>query len=171
MRNEERTPFHFGMPPNTLCQGSTKQDTVRENPPQAVPMEHNVCTGISDVRYFSPRLLAALTGILSSPLTVIEAPMGYGKTVAVREFLRRENLARREELGKTASLLQAVKATLEQVGSLDRELAESQSRNVELMELAPIDDSRDTIRIEGETPQEKAEKLYETYLKGRLEKL
>lgn len=33
-------------------------------------MEHNVCTGISDVRYFSPRLLAALTGILSSPLTV-----------------------------------------------------------------------------------------------------
>ena len=52
-------------------------------------MEHNVCTGISDVRYFSPRLLAALTGILSSPLTVIEAPMGYGKTVAVREFLRR----------------------------------------------------------------------------------
>ena len=46
-------------------------------------MEHNVCTGISDVRYFSPRLLAALTGILSSPLTVIEAPMGYGKTVAV----------------------------------------------------------------------------------------
>ena len=54
-------------------------------------MEHNVCTGISDVRYFSPRLLAALTGILSSPLTVIEAPMGYGKTVAVREFLRREN--------------------------------------------------------------------------------
>lgn len=56
-------------------------------------MEHNVCTDISDVRYFSPRLLAALTGILSSPLTVIEAPMGYGKTVAVREFLRRENLA------------------------------------------------------------------------------
>lgn len=55
--------------------------------------------------------------------------------------------------------------------SLDVELAESQSRNVELMELAPIDDSRDTIRIEGETPQEKAEKLYETYLKGRLEKL
>ena len=53
-------------------------------------MEHNVCTGISNVRYFSPRLLAALTGILSSPLTVIEAPMGYGKTVAVREFLRRE---------------------------------------------------------------------------------
>lgn len=55
-------------------------------------MEHNVCTGISDVRYFSPRLLAALTGILSSPLTVIEAPMGYDKTVAVREFLCRKNL-------------------------------------------------------------------------------
>lgn len=90
MRSERRP---LRMPPNTLCQGSTKQDTVRENPPQAVPMEHNVCTGISDVRYFSPRLLAALTGILSSPLTVIEAPMGYGKTVAVREFLRRENLA------------------------------------------------------------------------------
>lgn len=39
------------------------------------------------------------------------------------QTLRRENLARREELGKTASLLQTVKATLEQVGSLDRELA------------------------------------------------
>ena len=39
------------------------------------------------------------------------------------QTLRRENLACREELGKTASLLQTVKATLEQVGSLDRELA------------------------------------------------
>ena len=55
--------------------------------------------------------------------------------------------------------------------SLHEELAESQSRNVELKGLTPIDDSRDTILIEGESPQEKAEKLYEMYLKGRLERL
>ena len=35
-------------------------------------MEHNVCTGISNVRYFSPRLLAALTGILSSVTGAVE---------------------------------------------------------------------------------------------------
>ena len=37
--------------------------------------------------YFSPRITAALNGILDYPLTVVEAPMGYGKTTAVREFL------------------------------------------------------------------------------------
>ena len=41
---------------------------------------------------------------------------------------------------------------------------------VELTELKPVDKSRDTIVIEGSTPQEKAEKLYQMYLKGRLER-
>ena len=40
-----------------------------------------------NVRYFSKRLLAALEVIRDSPLTVVEAPMGYGKTEAVRAFL------------------------------------------------------------------------------------
>lgn len=37
--------------------------------------------------YFSPRLRSALSVMLTSPLTVVEAPMGYGKTMAVRAFL------------------------------------------------------------------------------------
>jgi LuxR family maltose regulon positive regulatory protein len=37
--------------------------------------------------YFTQRIVDALAGILIYPLTVVEAPMGYGKTTAVREFL------------------------------------------------------------------------------------
>lgn len=37
--------------------------------------------------YFTPRLLKKLDGITEYPLTIIEAPMGYGKTTAVREYL------------------------------------------------------------------------------------
>lgn len=37
--------------------------------------------------YFSNRINAALDGILNHPLTVVEAPLGYGKTTAVREYL------------------------------------------------------------------------------------
>ncbi|MFT4302495.1 MAG: LuxR C-terminal-related transcriptional regulator [Desulfovibrio sp.] len=37
--------------------------------------------------YFTPRLTGALSSILDVPLTFVEAPMGYGKTVAVREIL------------------------------------------------------------------------------------
>jgi LuxR family transcriptional regulator, maltose regulon positive regulatory protein len=37
--------------------------------------------------YFSDRLVKALDGMFDYPLTVVEAPMGYGKTIAVRERL------------------------------------------------------------------------------------
>lgn len=37
--------------------------------------------------YFNKRLLNSLPVLLERPLTVVEAPMGYGKTVAVQEFL------------------------------------------------------------------------------------
>ncbi len=37
--------------------------------------------------YFPNRITKALDGILDYPLTIIEAPMGYGKTTAVREYL------------------------------------------------------------------------------------
>lgn len=40
-----------------------------------------------DALYFSPRLLQALSGLLAYPLSHVEAPMGYGKTSAVRAFL------------------------------------------------------------------------------------
>lgn len=38
--------------------------------------------------YFPSRITKALDGILDHPLTIIEAPIGYGKTTAVREYLR-----------------------------------------------------------------------------------
>ena len=37
--------------------------------------------------YFSPRLMEQLAGIWTHPLTALEAPMGYGKTTAVKHFL------------------------------------------------------------------------------------
>lgn len=39
--------------------------------------------------YFTGRLTQAMNEILNYPLTVVEAPMGYGKTTAVREAFRR----------------------------------------------------------------------------------
>ena len=42
--------------------------------------------------YFSQRLTDALTGIFSHALTVVEAPMGYGKTTAVREYLAKTDV-------------------------------------------------------------------------------
>ncbi|MDR0620660.1 MAG: LuxR C-terminal-related transcriptional regulator [Deltaproteobacteria bacterium] len=44
-------------------------------------------TEYQNVRYFSKRLSAALGAILDNPLTVVQAPMGYGKTESVRTFL------------------------------------------------------------------------------------
>jgi len=41
----------------------------------------------SSIHYYSPRLLKKLKGILSAPVTVIEAPSGYGKTTAVKDYL------------------------------------------------------------------------------------
>lgn len=38
--------------------------------------------------YFSRRIAEAMDRIFNYPLTVVEAPMGYGKTTAVREHLR-----------------------------------------------------------------------------------
>ena len=37
--------------------------------------------------YFSQRITEAMSGIFDHPLTLVEAPMGYGKTTAIREFL------------------------------------------------------------------------------------
>lgn len=37
--------------------------------------------------YFSDSITEAMEGIFDHPLTIVEAPMGYGKTTAVREYL------------------------------------------------------------------------------------
>lgn len=44
--------------------------------------------GSTSALYFNPRLEARLAAVRESPMVVFEAPMGYGKTVTVREFLR-----------------------------------------------------------------------------------
>lgn len=45
------------------------------------------------------------------------------------------------------------------------------AEQVKLTALEKVDRKRNTVLIEGETPQEKAQKLYDAYLKGRLEEL
>jgi len=47
---------------------------------------------ILNVRHFRKRLLDDLEVMGTEPLTVVEASAGYGKTVAVREFLRRKGI-------------------------------------------------------------------------------
>lgn len=42
---------------------------------------------VSDAHYYSPRLRKKLEGILTAPVTVVEAPSGYGKSTAVRDYL------------------------------------------------------------------------------------
>ena len=42
--------------------------------------------------YFTPRLREAFSELHAQPLTVVEAPMGYGKTVAAREVLHTSRL-------------------------------------------------------------------------------
>ncbi len=39
--------------------------------------------------YLSNRLVDELNNIFKFPLTVVQAPMGYGKTTATREFLKK----------------------------------------------------------------------------------
>jgi LuxR family maltose regulon positive regulatory protein len=41
----------------------------------------------SGAHYYSPRLRKKLEGILTAPVTVVEAPSGYGKSTAVRDYL------------------------------------------------------------------------------------
>ena len=42
---------------------------------------------LEKVRYFSERLWGALGSLVERPLTVVEAPMVYGKTEAVKAYL------------------------------------------------------------------------------------
>lgn len=42
--------------------------------------------------YFPKRTIDALKEVTNYPLTIVEAPMGYGKTTAVRELLSRDQV-------------------------------------------------------------------------------
>lgn len=41
--------------------------------------------------YFTERIIEAMKGIFDYPLTIVEAPMGYGKTTAAKEYLGNVN--------------------------------------------------------------------------------
>lgn len=45
----------------------------------------------SNLMHFSKRLVDNLNSIFKMPLTIISAPIGYGKTTAIREYLKRTN--------------------------------------------------------------------------------
>lgn len=49
-------------------------------------MEHKK-TGTADIHYYSERLKRKLSNLLTSHAVIIEAPSGYGKTTAVRDYL------------------------------------------------------------------------------------
>ena len=42
--------------------------------------------------YFTERLTRAMGDLMEYPLTIVEAPMGYGKTTAVREAVGRAGI-------------------------------------------------------------------------------
>ncbi len=44
---------------------------------------------VEDIVYFSERLLLKLSRVKDYPLTIVEAPSGFGKTTAFREYLRK----------------------------------------------------------------------------------
>lgn len=75
--------------------------------------------------YFSVRIIEALEGILDYPLTIVEAPMGYGKTTAVREFLYNSEVntlwQRIDDSDKTAYW----KGFCRLIGALNQDCAES----------------------------------------------
>ena len=48
---------------------------------------------LQPVFHFNKRLLNSLNSIFKTPITIISAPIGYGKTTAIREFLYRTNAA------------------------------------------------------------------------------
>lgn len=48
-----------------------------------------ICEGIkTDTLYFTDRCRENLSAVMDKQLVIVEAPMGYGKTVAVREYLK-----------------------------------------------------------------------------------
>ena len=51
-------------------------------------MQNIASTQNPGARYFNKRLLKSLEVIGQRPFTLVKAPMGYGKTVAVLEFAR-----------------------------------------------------------------------------------
>jgi len=98
--------------------------------------------------YFSDRLLDRLDGLRLAPAAVVQAPSGYGKTTAVRDFLRT-----REFLGACVRwLIAASEAPASGYLRLCREISEiddragERLRNVRLPNAANIGEACDALR-------------------------
>lgn len=94
-------------------------------------------------------------------IQIVKVPCVLAVGNASCSYLRVPTL--REKMGRG-------KRPVEQI-SFDWDSQENREENVELTELRPVSRSRSTVLIGGDTPEEKARKLYETYLKERLERL
>ena len=92
---------------------------------------------------------------------VIKTPCVLAVGNAPCAYLRIPTLKDKMKLGKKPIEL----FTMEQLGMHE------DASHVRLDSLKKVDNKRNTVVIEGDTPQEKAQKLYDLYLKGRLEKL
>lgn len=79
-----------------------------------------------ETKYYSPRLLSALAGMSGYPLTLLEAPSGFGKTTALQHFLTRRISQKRSVLWYTfreASPRKAWRDLCAVLEAVDRETA------------------------------------------------
>ena len=88
-------------------------------------------TNPKKVYYFSAKLSRQLAQIQRHPLTIVEAPSGFGKTTAIREFLKNNlSVGAREYwytcLGEPASM--AWKGICELFSNIDKEIAANMIR-------------------------------------------
>ncbi|BDF32769.1 electron transfer flavoprotein subunit YgcR [Lachnospiraceae bacterium] len=94
---------------------------------------------------------------------VVAVPCVLAMGNAPSAYLRVPTLKDKMKLGKKP--IEHIQPDWEKI------LEQGTDQAVELTRLEAVDDSRDTVLIEGDTPEEKARELYESYLKGRLDKI
>ncbi|WP_334159796.1 FAD-binding protein [Muricomes intestini] len=94
-------------------------------------------------------------------IQVVKTPCVLAVENAVCSYLRVPTLKEKMRLGKKP---------IEHITSEKLEIS-GREQNVKLVGLEPQDSKRDTVVITGDTPEEKAQVLYETYLKEKLKNL
>jgi LuxR family maltose regulon positive regulatory protein len=110
-----------------------------------VEQEHIV---LQELHYYSDRLLGKLDELCFTPAAVVQAPPGYGKTTAVRDFLRTKMIQ-----GATVHWLVAMAEApasaywrlCREIGKIDRRAGE-RLLNVRLPNAANIGETCDVLR-------------------------
>lgn len=116
-------------------------------------------TGVEPVDEGSLKVMSEVTG--GQLVQIIKTPCVLAVGNAPCAYLRIPTLKDKMRLGKKPVEL----LTMEELGMRE------DASGVKLTSMEKVDNSRNTVVIEGDTPQEKAQKLYDLYLKGRLERL